>query len=65
MYDVSEVSPVSQGRVEVGSELMFDELHSRLVSRRPDGLCLHTGLVEGLQLPELTFPGVWLAQPED
>ena len=58
MYDVSEVSAVCQVRVEVGTELLFDELHSRLVARRPDALRLHTALVEHPQLAELTSPGV-------
>ena len=65
MNDVSEVAPVSQVRVEVGAELLFDEVHSWLVSSGPDGVGVQTTLVEHPQLPELSSSGVRLAQSED
>ena len=65
MNDVSEVSPVPQGRVQVGPELLSDELDGRLVAAGPDGLRVHTALVEDPHLPQLSSPGVRLAQAED
>ena len=66
MNDVSEVSPLCRGGVQVGPELLFDELHPRLVPGGQDGLGVQAALVESPQLAQLVLPAsLCLAQPED